>query len=414
MKLRTISLAIALAAVGLADVAWLVLRPARTRVVLVGFDGLDWAVVDPLAARGEMPNLERLRRAGSSGPLRSMQPMLSPILWTSMATGKTADKHGIGWFGVENPNTHEFQPIQSTARKVQAIWNIASDEGRTVGVVNWYASYPAEVVSGFVVTNYFGSHAFGMTGERVRVSAGKTYPESLFDEVESTYERHARIAPEDLRRFASTSDGEIARLATLAESERAKDPLALLHDTIAAADGTAATTIALDHRFAPDLLLAYFDLTDAAAHLFMRYRPPPLAWVDRERQARFAGVVDEVYRRADRLLGEILDEVGPRAIVIVVSDHGFKSGDDRPAGDPERDVDAKTAAEWHRPDGVICAAGPGVRAGYRIEGASILDVTPTLLYALDLAVARDMDGKPLLEMFDEPFRKAHTLERIAS
>src|SRR6185295_4688253 len=126
----------------------------------------------------------------------SMQPMLSPILWTTIATGKTADEHGIGWFGIENPNTHEFQPIQSTARKVEALWNVASDAGRKVGVVNWYASYPAEVVNGFVVTNYFGAHAFGMTGERVRVSAGKTYPEALFGEVEQLYAQHARLAPE--------------------------------------------------------------------------------------------------------------------------------------------------------------------------------------------------------------------------
>lgn len=414
MNLRTISFALALVVAAGAAAVWLALRPARVRVVLIGLDGLDWAVVDPLAARGEMPNLERLRRAGSSGPLRSMQPMLSPILWTTMATGKTADEHGIGWFGAQNPNTHAFQPIQSTARKVEALWNIASDEGRTVGVVNWYASYPAEVVHGFVVTNYFGSHAFGMTGEGVRVSAGKTYPEELFDEVESTYAQHARLAPDDFGRFATLSEAELARLASLEGPERARNPLALLHDTLAAADGTAATTIAFDRRFAPDLLLAYFDLTDAAAHLFMRYRPPSLAWVDRERQERFGGVVDEVYRRADRILGRILDEVGPGALVFVVSDHGFASGDDRPAGDPERDVDPQAAAEWHRPDGVICAAGPGVRACFRIEGASILDLTPTLLYALGLPVARDMAGKPLLELFDEPFREAHPLERVRS
>ena len=414
MNRKQIRLVLALGVAALAGGAWLALRPARVRVVLIGFDGLDWAVVEPLVARGEMPNLARLRREGCSGPLRSMEPMLSPILWTTMATGKTADEHGIGWFGVENPNTHAFQPIQSTARKVEALWNIASDEDRTVGVVNWYASYPAEVVRGFVVTNYFGAHAFGMTGEGVRVSAGKTYPEALFDEVEAAYGEHASLPPEELARFASLESAELERLAALTGPARARDALALLHDTLAAADGTAAVTLALERRFEPDLLLAYFDLTDAAAHLFMRYRPPPLAWVDAGRQARFAGVVDEVYRRADRILGQILEEVGPRALVVVVSDHGFASGADRPAGDPERDVDPLSAADWHSLDGVICAAGPGVRAGHRVEGASILDVAPTLLYALGLPVARDMPGRPLLELFDEPFREAHPLERVAS
>src|SRR6185436_18128476 len=107
-----------------------------------------------------------------------------------------------------------------TARKVEALWNVASDAGRKVGVVNWYASYPAEVVNGFVVTNYFGAHAFGMTGEGVRVSAGKTYPEALFGEVEQLYAQHARLAPEELQRFAAPSEAELARLATLAGVER--------------------------------------------------------------------------------------------------------------------------------------------------------------------------------------------------
>lgn len=61
------------------------------RVLLVGWDGADWKLIDPLLERGQMPNLEKLINAGVMGNIASLIPMLSPILWTSIATGKHGD-----------------------------------------------------------------------------------------------------------------------------------------------------------------------------------------------------------------------------------------------------------------------------------------------------------------------------------
>src|SRR5207249_5014379 len=69
-----------------------------SRVVLVGIDGADWDVIDGLVARGRVPNLARLKREGAWARLRSSVPMLSPLLWTTVATGKTPDRHGINDF----------------------------------------------------------------------------------------------------------------------------------------------------------------------------------------------------------------------------------------------------------------------------------------------------------------------------
>src|SRR2546426_11300947 len=58
-----------------------------TRLLLIGLDGADWQIAGPLIDAGRLPNLARLRREGAWGDLRSSQPMLSPLLWSSIATG---------------------------------------------------------------------------------------------------------------------------------------------------------------------------------------------------------------------------------------------------------------------------------------------------------------------------------------
>ncbi len=54
----------------------------------------------------------------------------------------------------------------------------------------------------------------------------------------------------------------------------------------------------------------------------------------------------------------------------------------------------------HRMEGVLIASGPAVKAGARPEGATLLDITPTILHLLGVPVPADMDGRPLAELFD--------------
>ena len=69
--------------------------------MLVGWDAADWKVIQPLVDAGQMPNLARLLERGVMGNLASLQPMLSPMLWTSIASGKRPYKHGVHGFSGE-------------------------------------------------------------------------------------------------------------------------------------------------------------------------------------------------------------------------------------------------------------------------------------------------------------------------
>ncbi|MHC4220180.1 MAG: alkaline phosphatase family protein [Planctomycetota bacterium] len=105
-------------------------RAAR-RVLLVGWDGADWRMINPLVEQGLMPNTKRFVEQGVMGNVASLTPMLSPILWTSIATGKHADKHGILGFAEPDPVTGKVRPVAATSRTCKALWNILSEQGLT-------------------------------------------------------------------------------------------------------------------------------------------------------------------------------------------------------------------------------------------------------------------------------------------
>ena len=127
-------------------------EPSR-RVLLFGIDGASFRVIDPMIRRGLLPNLAQLAREGSSGPLRAHFPIISPRIWTSMATGKSPEKHGISdWVRIAEDGGNEL--LLSSDRVGAALWNIASDAGRTVGVVNWLNTYPVEAIRGVMVSDF--------------------------------------------------------------------------------------------------------------------------------------------------------------------------------------------------------------------------------------------------------------------
>src|SRR4029453_9187358 len=119
-------------------------RASHGRVIVLGLDGMDPDTVDLMLSEGQLPNFARLRREGAYGRLASSAPMLSPILWTTIATGKLPVDHRITHFVATNPKTGAEVPVTSQMRRVKALWNVLSEHERRVAVVGWWATWPAE------------------------------------------------------------------------------------------------------------------------------------------------------------------------------------------------------------------------------------------------------------------------------
>ena len=67
----------------------------KNKVLLIGWDAADWKIINPLLEKGQMPALDKLINDGVMGNIATLNPPLSPMLWTSIATGKRAYKHGM-------------------------------------------------------------------------------------------------------------------------------------------------------------------------------------------------------------------------------------------------------------------------------------------------------------------------------
>ncbi len=360
--------------------------PGRTdrSVLLVGIDGADPQVLERLMAAGRLPNLARLRAEGAYGPLRSREPLLSPIVWTTIATGRKGQDHGVLDFVEMSPDGKPV-PITSARRRVPALWNVITAAGRSAGVVGWYASYPAEAVRGFVVSDRLGFHQVRSARSD---GAGSTYPEALAAEIRARLGQATPSLDATRARFVEpgrrpSPDGE-RRLARLAEIHATTDfYLKLARD--------------LRARRPTDLLAVYFELVDACSHLFMEDAPPARRGMAPADLAAFGSTVDRCYEYQDEVVGGLLEGAGRRTVTLVVSDHGFKSGDARPATSGR--ADTGLAPLWHKLNGVVLVAGPGVRKGGSVEGAGILDVAPTVLALLGVPASRELEGTPLRGAF---------------
>jgi predicted Zn-dependent protease len=337
-----------------------------------------------------MPNLRRLIERGVMGNLGTLSPCISPILWTSIATGKTADRHGIAGFLEPDPITGGIRPTASTSRRAKALWNICSQSGLRSLVLNWYACHPAEPIAGVMVSREFAL-VRGPHGAERPVPADSVYPAALAETLAGLRLHPAEMTGDDLLPF-------IPGLAGI-DQQRDRRPEKLATTLAETISVHAATTWLMENQDW-DFLAVYFDTIDHLGHFFMDMCPPRMEHVSEGDFEIYREVMNGAYCFHDMMLGRLVQLAGPDAAILVVSDHGFHSGDQRPLAPAS--FGPETALEWHRDMGVLCMAGAGIRHDELVYGATLLDIAPTVLTLLGLPVAADMPGRVVAEAFERP------------
>jgi tetratricopeptide (TPR) repeat protein len=372
-------------------------KPSPGRLIILGLDGMDPEVVDLLMSEGKMPNFARLRRNGAYGRLISQKPLLSPIIWTTIATGKPPVQHGIGHFVAVNEQSGEQLPVTSQMRKTKALWNILSDGGRRVDVVGWWATWPAENVHGTIVSDHTCYHFLfteGVTG--ASTSLGMISPAEKEAELAPLVRRPGDITREEAARFVHVSAEEFARPFAF------DDALGHFKWALATADSYRRIGLYLWQHEHPDVLMVYIEGTDSTAHLFGHlFRTEGLAGELAAQHERFGNAVEEMYRYADQIVGDFIDALDTSATLLVLSDHGFELG--ALPEDPSKTRDMRRVSErYHRLEGILYLYGNRVKARSRIDQPKILDVAPTVLALAGLSPATDMPGRVLGEAVDVP------------
>ncbi len=364
-------------------------EPLAKKVLLIGWDAADWKVINPLLDQGLMPTLDDFINHGVMGNLATLRPILSPMLWNSIATGKRPHKHGIHGFMEPDTQNGGIRPVSSTSRKVKALWNILTQRGFKTHVLGWFAGHPAEPINGISISDLY-PYASAPPDKPWPLPPGAVHPERLRD----TF-AELRMHPGHV-----TEAAILPWIPRAAEIDQEKDKGLMSFAKILSENCSihnAATWILQNEPW--DFLAVYYNGIDHFCHGFMHYHPPRMERIPEDRYEIYKDVVNGAYRFHDMMLETLLNLAGPDATVLLVSDHGFHSDHLRPRGIP---AEPAGPAVQHRPFGIFCMKGAHVLQDERIYGATLLDVTPTVLTLFGLPVGADMDGRVLVQAFEEP------------
>lgn len=271
----------------------------HTKIVLIGFDGLEWSIIEELIKEGKMPTFARLIQDGVCGNLRIFDKASSPMLWTSLATGKGPELHGIHGHVIYEDNKYEPVPPRSYHRKVKALWNMLSDNGKKVGVIKYFATWPSEEIYGFIVPD---------TSRFSNLDDIDVFPNNLDNELNSIIKSYNI-------KYSETKDF----------FEKEANYINVNLDTLSA----ITKYLYLKFNKNLDLLMVYTRETDFAQHWFWKFMEPeyfqhPVWGLNSENIKKYGSYIKDMYQKVDEMVKEIIKYIDGNTIVIICSDHGFQ------------------------------------------------------------------------------------------
>lgn len=147
------------------------------RCIVLGMDGLDPRLIAKLMREDKLPNFAALANEGTFGPLQTSNPVMSPVAWSSIATGAGPGHHGIFDFLHRDPKN--YMPYISLrkssvgllgtryekARQADGFWRYTSDAGIPTTVIRWPVTFPPEKVKGCFLSGLGVPDLLGTEGQ---------------------------------------------------------------------------------------------------------------------------------------------------------------------------------------------------------------------------------------------------------
>ncbi len=261
------------------------------RVFLLGLDGATFDLIDPWIKEAKLPNFARIVEEGVKGELISVTPPTSPGAWTSIATGKNPGKHGLFDWRVRRENSYDLIPVSAANRHGQTLWDILSENNLKVGLLNVPMTYPPEMINGFMVSGLD-------TPSEQEVF---TYPPDLYHEL------------------LANCGGYVIDTRYKARGGR-EEWLAEIEAMVRAREGALRY---LMKKYPCDFLMAVFLFPDRLQHRLWHCVDPSHPAYSPAMAEKYGGVLLEFYQMADRLLGELFEQMDENTTLFIVSDHGF-------------------------------------------------------------------------------------------
>jgi len=269
----------------------------KNKVLVLGLDGCTFDLLNPWMEKGLLPNLKKLREEGVSGVLQSSYPPVTGPAWVTFMTGKNPGKHSIYEFLVRKPNSYREIPVNADNRDGRTLWEILSEHGYRVAVLNVPLTYPPQKVNGVLISGFLTP-----PGKRDFI-----HPPELLDELEEQfgpYYLHQRSL--EVATFSSDS-----YVATFIE-----DCLAMMRYKF-----DVARFLIKKESF--DFLMLHIVATDRIQHTLWNILDPQHEHYRADLAERYYDEVVSFYRELDRQVGEMCNLYDSSGTVFVISDHGF-------------------------------------------------------------------------------------------
>lgn len=262
------------------------------KLLIFGLDGATFDLIRPYVAEGDLPNLGRLMANGVSGDLTSTLPPVTSPAWPSFMTGMNPGKHGV--FDFIRPNAGEFTLVNATSIHVPTIWQIMSDAGLSLGVMNVPVTYPPQPINGFMIGGLLSP-----TGGEI------SYPPDLLAHYAD------ELGPYRVALRVQYKEGN--------EETFLADALDLIETR-----GRYALRLMADQPW--DVFMVHFIALDNLQHALWKFIDPTHPRYQAELAAKYGDSLRQAYQQVDRQVGRLIEQAQRQAgevNVIAMSDHGF-------------------------------------------------------------------------------------------
>ena len=264
------------------------------RVLLIGWDGADWRILDPLMEQGALPNLSALASRGSRSVLKSTIPTHSWAAWPSFMTGVNPADHGVYDILETVPGTHKQYPVTYNSIKERTFLADLHAAGKEAVYADLPLTFPPPAIKG-------------------RLLAGGVLPKGR-------QFAHPADLPETLERA-----GAPWPINGMSWTTFRNRPDAYLEEALAVTGKRIRATEWLMDNTDWEFLMSVWVSVDRTQHCLSNYVGPDHPdYPELSRTARYQKVVD-VYRQLDDALGSFLSRTGDDDLVLFISDHGFQS-----------------------------------------------------------------------------------------
>ncbi len=355
---------------------------APERLLIFGIDAVSWEVLQPLCDAGYLPEIQKLISEGTSCRLKTLDPTVSVMLWTTIATGVMPEKHGISNWLSEGSDTSGQLAITSNLRQTAAFWNLDSSLKQLV--VNWWATWPAETINGVMISNR----------DHFPKLESTVYPADYKSQSTNITRMNRSDMENELSHFNPNGNAISLNDFMFSQLQRDRYYLDLAHHLL--------------QKESFDIVALFSRGTDILEHEYLRdviddHRIPEVP--DEQK-----GIVISYYRFLDDQLRKFREEMGENCTVVLVSDHGMDPVIKLPPFIEGLNLDALMEStglnRWTLPDDPESSTTfrdnkqypPGLHRGISIQAGTHNNITGPALEYLKIELSQiTFNGKPLFE-----------------